>query len=149
MIVATETVGPSRAMTPQRIGRSDLEALARQWISLWCAPVDWALFDRLHAEDFSDDASAGRAPTKAGFAGGLAELVSAFPDLETTADDLVIDEARSRVAVRWTARGTNRTCFRGIGPTDRATVFRGIEIIEIKGGQIVRRWGEWDISDHA
>jgi len=129
--------------------RADFEAIARQWISLWCAPVDWALFDRLHADDFEDSSSAGRPTAKAGFAEGLAELVCAFPDLETTIDDLVIDETTSRVAVRWTARGTNRAHFLGIGPTNRVTIFRGIEIIEIRGGRIARRWGEWDISGHT
>ena len=34
--------------------RLELESIARQWISLWCAPVDWVLFDRLHAEAFED-----------------------------------------------------------------------------------------------
>mgnify|MGYP000577910624 FL=1 len=28
------------------------------------------------------------------------------------------------------------------------TPITGIEIIEIQDGQIIRRWGEWDISAH-
>jgi steroid delta-isomerase-like uncharacterized protein len=129
--------------------RAELESVARQWISLWCVPVDWVLFDRLHADDFEDGSSAGRLATKAGFAEGLKELVHAFPDLETTTDDLVIDEATSRVAIRWSAHGTNRAVFLGVGPTHRVTTFCGIEIIEIRDGQIVCRWGEWDISSHV
>lgn len=129
--------------------RAELEALTRRWIGLWCAPVDWVLFDALHADDFVDESSAGRPPTKAAFAEGLAELVLAFPDLRTTVDDLVVDEARSRVAVRWTARGTNRHRFLGVRPTSRMTTFRGIEIAEIQAGRITRRWGEWDVSEHT
>jgi len=128
--------------------RADLEAIARQWISLWCVPVDWDLFDRLHADDFEDCAAAGRDTTKPAFAGGLAELVRAFPDLETRVDDLVVDEAAGRVAVRWSSRGTNRETFLGVGPTGRETPITGIEIIEIRAGRIVRRWGEWDITAH-
>ena len=86
--------------------------------------------------------------TKAGFAQGLAEFIEAFPDLQTRVEDLVVDEAGSRVAVRWSAQGTNRAAFLGIGPTRRLTTITGIEIIEIHDGQITRRWGEWDISDH-
>jgi steroid delta-isomerase-like uncharacterized protein len=129
-------------------GRSELEALAGAWISLWCAPVDWELFDCLHAEDFEDCSAAGRETTKAAFAAGLADLMRAFPDLQTRVDDLVVDVDSSRVAVRWSALGTNRRRFLGIGPTDRPTPFAGIEIIEVRGGRIVRRWGEWDISAH-
>ena len=86
--------------------------------------------------------------TRQAFAGGLAGLVAAFPDLETKVDDLVIDEATGKVAVRWSSLGTNRETFQGIGPTERLTAIAGIEIIEVRGGRIRRRWGEWDISAH-
>jgi len=129
--------------------RAELESIARKWISLWCAPVDWGLFDRLHADDFEDCSAAGRDPTKEAFADGLADLVAAFPDLQTTVEDLVIDETTSRVAVRWSAIGTNRSAFLGTGPTGRRVAITGIEIIESAGGRIVRRWGEWDIGGHV
>jgi predicted ester cyclase len=61
----------------------------------------------------------------------------------------MVDVENSRVAVRWSARGTNKANFLGIGPTERLTSITGIEIIEIKKSQIVRRWGEWDISAHT
>ncbi len=129
--------------------RSELETVAREWISLWCAPSDWTRFDQLHAADFVDGSPSGRAADLAAFAAGLAELLAAFPDLQTRIDDLVTDEARNRVAVRWSARGTNRARFLGVGPTHRATRFTGIEIIEVCDGRITRRWGEWDIGAHA
>jgi predicted ester cyclase len=101
------------------------------WISLWCAPVDWALFDRLHADDFEDCSAGGRGTTKEALAGGLARLVRAFPELKTEVDDLVVDETTGKVAVRWSSLGTNR------------------EIIEVRDARIVRRWGEWDITAHG
>jgi hypothetical protein len=51
--------------------------------------------------------------------------------------------------VRWSSLGTNREVFMGIGPTGRETPITGIEIIEVREGRIVRRWGEWDINAHA
>lgn len=126
-----------------------LESTAISWISLWSVPVDWALFDAIHADAFEDCASAGREATKAGFASGLKALTDAFPDLETAVDDLVVDTASSKVAVRWTSRGTNAKAFLGTGPTGKPTVIRGIEIIHVHDGKIVRRWGEWDISGHT
>lgn len=88
---------------------------------------DGAAFRELHADD--------------GFAQRHAELVRAFPDLQVRAEDLVIDEAAAKVAVRWSATGTNRERFLGIGPTHRRTALSGIEIIEVRDGRIVRRWG--------
>lgn len=40
--------------------RKELEGIARGWISLWNAPVNWVLYDRLHAEDFEDLSPANR-----------------------------------------------------------------------------------------
>ena len=128
--------------------REALARVAREWVELWTAPVDWAAFDRLHADDFEDCAAAGRPPTKQGFASGLERMLAAFPDLRTTADDVVVDVAAARVAVRWRARGTNRARYLDIGPTQRPTTITGIEIIEIRAGRVVKRWGEWDITDH-
>lgn len=129
--------------------REHLEHLARRWISLWTCPVDWRLFDEIHADDFVDLASAGRAGTKDGFASGLRLMTDAFPDLTTEVDDLVVDVERQMVAVRWTSRGTNAKEYLGVGPTGKVTRIRGIEIIEVKAGRISRRWGEWDIGEHV
>jgi len=128
--------------------RAELEAIATSWISLWNVPVDWGLFERLHAQSFEDCTSGGRPTTREGFAQGIAELTRAFPDLCTAIDGLVVDEANSQVAIRWCARGTDRERYLGVGPTNRLTTITGIEIIEVRGGKIVRRWGEWDISAH-
>jgi predicted ester cyclase len=62
--------------------------------------------------------------------------------------DLVVEEASGKVAVRWSADGTNALRYLGVGPTRQLTHITGIEIIEIKNDRIVRRWGEWDISEH-
>ena len=124
--------------------RPALETLTRQWISLWCAPVDWRLFNRLHGETFEDYSAVGRASDKKGFALGLTEVITAFPDLQRWIEDLVIDEQRSRVAVRWVAEGIQQASFLGQDPTHQRTVFTGIEILEVAGGQITGRWGDWD-----
>ncbi|MCC6408002.1 MAG: ester cyclase [Planctomycetes bacterium] len=130
------------------MSRAELEARTRSWVALWHAPFDRARFDELHADDFEDCASAGRPSDKRGFASGLELFLRAFPDVRTEVDDLVVDVERARVAVRWTARGTNRERYLGVGPTERATRITGIEIVEFAGGRAVRRWGEWDASDH-
>ena len=129
--------------------RESLAQIARRWVSLWQAPIDWRLFDQLHADYFEDCSAAGRGSTKQAFGSGIEALVGAFPDLQTVAEDVVVDESTARVAIRWTAIGTNRGAYLGVGPTHRKTTITGIEIIEIVRGQVVRRWGEWDISSHV
>jgi len=127
--------------------RDALSRISREWVSLWCPSPRRSRFDALHADEFADHSSAGRAPTKEAFWHGLMDLVTAFPDLDSRVDDLVIDESTCRVAVRWSARGTNRARYLGKGPTHQVVHITGIEIIEIHGGRITDRWGEWDISD--
>ena len=127
--------------------RSALIELARQWISLWTAPLNRGLFEALHAEDFADESPAGRGANKAAFRRGIEDLFAAFPDLRAQADDFVVDESAGRVAVRWSAKGTNRARFLGHGPTNKPIRMTGIEIIEFRGAEIIRRWGEWDISE--
>ena len=128
--------------------RSELEDVTRRWISLWCAPTDWELFDQLHSDDFEDMSPAGRDTSKSGFAQGLKQLVDAFPDLATKVEDMIVDEETQRVAVRWSSVGTNKRRFLAVGPTHRTITITGIEIIEISDGRITRRWGEWDITAH-
>jgi hypothetical protein len=40
--------------------REELIEVAKAWINLWSAPVDWIRFDQLHADTFIDHSSAGR-----------------------------------------------------------------------------------------
>jgi steroid delta-isomerase-like uncharacterized protein len=126
------------------MNRDELRTITERWIALWNVPFDAAGFDALHADDFVDESSAGRPPTKAGFAAGVVELLRVFPDLVTRVEDLVVDEERQRVAVRWSARGTAVAAFLGRPPTGRPATLTGIEIVEIRGGRITCRWGEWD-----
>ncbi|MBI9051921.1 MAG: ester cyclase [Anaerolineaceae bacterium] len=130
------------------MSREELHQITSQWISLWNAPGDWALFDQLHSDYFQDQSPAGRSNNKQAYAAALRELFEIFPDLTIQVDDMVIDVPAQRVAVRWSAEGTNRVKFLGVGPTNKKTPIAGIEIIEISEGKIIRRWGEWDISGH-
>jgi steroid delta-isomerase-like uncharacterized protein len=141
-------MGSYQDMMPLMSARDELIATATKWLSLWNTPVDWVLFDSIHSDAFEDCASGGRQTTKQGFAQGLEQLARAFPDLRTMLQSLVVDEQSSTVAVRWSGRGTNVERFLGIGPTNRTIEMTGIEIIQISRGQVVRRWGEWDLSAH-
>lgn len=113
--------------------RAELEAAARAWLSLWTAPLDEARFRALHAPDFIDHAPGPRPPTLDGSLEGLRDFFALLPRAVTTAEDLVIDVERQRVAVRWRAKSFT-------------TTVQGIEIIGLRDGRVVERWGEWDDS---
>lgn len=122
--------------------RSDLEALARRWVTLWDG--DLSAFDELHADNFIDHSPAGRGTDRAAFRQGIVELRRVFPDLRTTVEDVIVDAERGRLAVRWSALGTHVARFLDRGPTGRRIRFQGIEILSVVGGRIAERWGEWD-----
>lgn len=124
--------------------RAQLEQVARRWIEEIWRPGDLATFDELHAPEFRDRSAAGRGDTREDFHTMLHEFYAAFPDFRTEIEDLLVDESRGMVAIRWTARGTHRGPYLGVAPTKRLINFAGIEIVRVSEGRIVERWGEWD-----
>jgi steroid delta-isomerase-like uncharacterized protein len=121
--------------------------LVRRWIEQGWQRGDPAVVDALHAPDFVDHDPAGRSPGNDGFKQGISELYRAFPDLSARIDDLVVDEASSSVAVRWSAVGTHQGAYLGAPPSGRRVRFTGIEIVRLRDGRIAERWGQWDGMD--
>ncbi len=70
------------------------------------------------------------------------EMREGFPDLAFTLEDVV--SAGDKVAVRWTARGTNDGRFAGQAATGRRVEWTGIDLIHFADGQIVELWGNND-----
>jgi len=68
----------------------------------------------------------------------IAALRSAFPDIQTTVDDVI--SGGDRVVVRFTARGTQSGPFMGIAPTGREATWTGINIYRVADGQIQETW---------
>lgn len=68
---------------------------------------------------------------------------SAFPDLLTTAEDLVAEGNEVAVRGRW--RGTHRAEFFGLPATDRTFDVQGINFFRFADGQFVERFGTWDV----
>jgi steroid delta-isomerase-like uncharacterized protein len=68
---------------------------------------------------------------------------TAFPDLETTIDDLIADG--DRVAVRQTWRGTQTGDFLHIPPTGKQVTFTSIEVYRVAGGKLAEEWVELDM----
>jgi steroid delta-isomerase-like uncharacterized protein len=67
---------------------------------------------------------------------------SAFPDLQTKVDKLLVDG--EFVTVLWSGGGTNTGTGNGLPATGKKLTGRGITIWRISGGKIREEWSEFD-----
>ena len=123
--------------------RAELESIARRWISLWQTP-DMRLVDELHDPEFVDRSPDGRGQDLPSFKTGILDLYAAFPDFIAETRLMVVDELDSSVAISWIAAGTHEASFMGYPASHAQIRFSGIEIIRIRNGKIIERWGEWN-----
>lgn len=79
---------------------------------------------------------------------GLREMLGtywqAFPDLQFAVTDMVIEG--SRVATVWVAAGTHQGTIMNIPPTGHRVEVRGVSIIDVEDGLIVRGQYIWDLA---
>jgi predicted ester cyclase len=101
-------------------------------------------FMDLHDPGFIDHSSAGRPTDRDGFRAGIEGLYRAFPDFDATIEAMVVDDIRAQVAIRWSAIGHMRGAFLEMPPSGRRIAFCGIEIIAVRDGRVIERWGAWD-----
>ncbi len=116
----------------------------RYWEEVW-NQGNLAVVDELIAADFDghpapSDADFGRGPT------GQKQLVGlyrgAFPDMRMSIDDMTAEG--DRVALRWTARGTNTGEMMGMPATGKPATVTGIVINRLAGGKIAEGWTNFD-----
>jgi predicted ester cyclase len=103
--------------------------------------VDWNMSraDEVLSPQFTshDWPEGGPAGPKA-FRDYYAAIRSAVPDARYEVDDLIAEG--DRVVVRWRMLGTHSGAFRGIAPTGRPIVLKGIAIYRVEGGKLMERW---------
>lgn len=80
----------------------------------------------------------GTPPGREGNKQGMMLLFAAFPDWQTTIEDLIAEG--DEVAVRMTQRGTHRGTFFGLAATGKQVTVAGIAIFRLRNGQIVEEW---------
>ena len=68
---------------------------------------------------------------------------TAFPDLQTTIEDLIAEG--DKVAIRQTWRGTHTGVFLGIPPTGKQVTFTSTEFYRVSGGKLAEEWIELDM----
>jgi steroid delta-isomerase-like uncharacterized protein len=100
-----------------------------------------AVVDELCAEDFVYHNTALPTPDIPGrnaFRAILTLLLTAFPDLRFTDDDLLGEG--DKVVSRGTFSGTHRGEFWGVPATNKSVAWSAIIILRIAGGRVVEEW---------
>ncbi len=69
---------------------------------------------------------------------------AAFPDLKFTITHTVVEGFRA--ALVWQAEGTHRGLIMNIPPTGRRVRVRGVSLIEVENGLVVRSQYIWDLA---
>ena len=68
---------------------------------------------------------------------------AAFPDLQTTIEDLIAEG--DKVAIRQTWHGTHKGNFLGIPPTGKRVSFTSTEFYRVANGVLAEEWIELDM----
>jgi steroid delta-isomerase-like uncharacterized protein len=137
--MATETPTPPQttstppkgapAATPLKVAHAIFDALGKK---------DLDALSGFHTDETVDDFVAiGEIRGKTSIRQFFDELFAAFPDFEMTADRIVAD--RSTAVVQWHATGTfSGGKYQGIEPTGKHVETRGVDVMEITDGRVVR-----------
>src|SRR5215469_7679539 len=80
----------------------------------------------------------GTPPGREGNQQGMMLLFAAFPDWQTTIEDVIAEG--DKVVVRMTQRGTHQGTFSGLSATGKQVTVAGIAIFRLRHGQIVEEW---------
>ncbi len=102
-----------------------------------------ALADEVIAADIVDhQAPPGTEPGLAGFKQIVSMFRTAFPDVQMTIDDMIVEG--DKVVTRSTMGGTHQGEFMGIPPTGKQFTATTIDIVRFAGGKAVEHWGNSD-----
>jgi len=124
---------------------SDLAAYAETINEAWNSHDIGNVINFYSPEYIGDDI--GQSSLLRGHAGLRAMLETywdAFPDLRFAVTDTVVQD--SRVAIAWVAEGTHQGTIMNIPPTGHKVQVRGVSIIEVVDGMVIRGHYIWDLA---
>jgi steroid delta-isomerase-like uncharacterized protein len=124
---------------------ADYKALAQRWFTEVMNEGKEEVIDELCAENFVDhDPLPGTGADRAGLHDFAKQVRSAFPDLETTVDDIIVEG--DRIAVRSTFRGTHEGDFMGISATGKKVEVSNYDFVRFENDQAAEHWGTIDTA---
>ena len=99
---------------------------------------DMTVFEVFASDAIHHNPFPGTPPGREGNKQGMLILFAAFPDWQTTIEDLIAEG--DKVVVRMTQRGTHQGPYFGLAATDKQVAVAGIAIFRLRDGQIVEEW---------
>jgi steroid delta-isomerase-like uncharacterized protein len=123
------------ATDPRAIVQRVYDALNRHDLDAFCG---------LFAEDFVDHGDDPPTVGRDAMRQHIAPFLSAFPDLHTSLDQMIVDAANETISSRTTTTGTHQNELMGIPPTGRQIRVPGVDLARLSGGLIAERWGGLD-----
>jgi steroid delta-isomerase-like uncharacterized protein len=118
----------------------DPKAVVRRFLDEIWNNRNPAAAEEVMAEDF-----VWRTPTLGTISGraqalaALAEMRTAFPDLETRVAEMIAEG--DTVVTHWQTTGTQRGPYRGVAPTGQRATWSGLTLHRVVGGRIAEHWG--------
>jgi len=111
------------------------------WKAAWdVGDVD--VLDDLLAESYQRITGTGSTQNREEFKSSITATRSAFPDLVTVIDDVVIEG--DRAAIRWHSTGSHEHSFLGVPATRRQVTVSGATFARFDNDRIVEEHVTWD-----
>jgi steroid delta-isomerase-like uncharacterized protein len=117
------------------------DRIRQAWDAAWDRGEIDAL-DELLSADYRRIGSAGEEHDVAEFKASIIATRSAFPDLVTTIDEIVIEG--DRAAIRWHSTGNHEHSFLGVPATKRQVAVSGATFARFENDRIVEEFVTWD-----
>ena len=122
---------------------ADYKEMAQRWFGEVLSEGKLEVIDELCSPDFVDhDPLPGTSADFAGLKDGTAQIRAAFPDMEATADDVIVED--DRLAVRSTMRATHEGDFMGIPASGKRVEVSNYDFVRFEDDQVVEHWGVID-----
>ena len=122
---------------------ADYKALAQRWFTEVMNEGKLEVIDEICSQNFVDhDPLPGTSPDFAGLKDFVTQVRSAFPDIETTAEDILVEG--DRLAVRSTIRGTHKGDFMGIPASGKKVEVSNYDFVRFENDQAAEQWGSID-----
>jgi steroid delta-isomerase-like uncharacterized protein len=115
--------------------------IQQAWVASWDRG-DVDALDSLMSPDYRRIGSTGEAHGLAEFKASILATRSAFPDLLTVIDEIVVEG--DRAAIRWQSTGSQQGNFLDVPATQRSVTVSGATFARFQDDRIVEEFVTWD-----